>query len=382
VLDRSCPDCSFDASAIARHAVGAMLRTNVEAWYEVLSRGELVRQRPPRRPDGGVIWSALEYGCHVRDVYVLFDERLRLMLTQQDPTFLNWDQDATAIAKRYWEDDPMTVREALREAGHRLADVFDQVRDNLPDEIEAPELRKFDPNQFPVVILGARSNRPLDEVTRLLEREIVRNFEQIPGVGVIDVWGGVHREVKVDLIRERLTAYELTASDVVGALGRENVNLPGGNVREGLSDLYVRSIGEFQSVPQIADTVVSMVDGNPIRVRDVAHVEFGYEDIGRYTEIEQLPAVRLAIRKQSGANTVAVAAEPSTRLPTAPMPRVPMAIMSQPSSLARRAIVGATSPTLTSATGARPALRSAVAASSAILWPASLTSRSAFSYGR
>jgi DinB superfamily len=130
VLERPCPDCRFDARTIARHAIGATLRTIVEAWQEVLSRGALVRQRPPRRPDGGVIWSALEYGCHVRDVCILFDERLRLMLTQPDPTFLNWDQDATAIATRYWEDDPITVREVLREAGGRLAAAFDQVRDH------------------------------------------------------------------------------------------------------------------------------------------------------------------------------------------------------------------------------------------------------------
>jgi len=55
VLERPCPECRFDASAIARHAIGATLRTNVGAWHEVLSRGELVRQRPARRPDGGII---------------------------------------------------------------------------------------------------------------------------------------------------------------------------------------------------------------------------------------------------------------------------------------------------------------------------------------
>jgi hypothetical protein len=130
VLERQCPECDFAASTVARHTIGATLRINVEAWHAVFSRGDLVRQRPPKRPDGGVIWSALEYGCHVRDVFVLFDERLRLMLTQHDPTFLNWDQDATAIAERYWEDDPMTVCTALQEAGNRLADTFDQVRDD------------------------------------------------------------------------------------------------------------------------------------------------------------------------------------------------------------------------------------------------------------
>jgi hypothetical protein len=130
VLERPCPECGFDARTIARHAIGATLRSTVDAWREILLRGDIVRQRPPERADRGPIWSALEYGCHVRDVFVLFDERLRLMLTQQDPTFANWDQDATAIAKRYWEDDPATVRDDLVVAGGQLATAFDGVRDD------------------------------------------------------------------------------------------------------------------------------------------------------------------------------------------------------------------------------------------------------------
>jgi len=102
VLERPCPACRFDAGTIARHVIGATVRTTVEAWREVLRRGALVRQRPPGPAARGPIWSALEYGCHVRDVFVLFEERLRLMLTQGEPTFANWDQDATAIAQRYW----------------------------------------------------------------------------------------------------------------------------------------------------------------------------------------------------------------------------------------------------------------------------------------
>ena len=195
----------------------------------------------------------------------------------------------------------------LDEAANDVRAALDRVRDELPEEIEAPRIWKFDPNQFPIVIVGARSNRPLGELTRILEREMVRTFEQVPGVGAIDVWGGVRRAVNVDLNRERLIAYELTPGDLVAALGRENVTLPGGNVREGLKDLYVRSVGEFESVDEVAETVVAVVDGNPIRVRDVAEVDFGYEDISRYTEISDLPSVRLAIRKQSNANTVEVA---------------------------------------------------------------------------
>ena len=117
VLERPCPDCRFRC----QHHCPPRHWGDVTYKRGGLAGGSQPRgagaPASPRRPDGGVIWSALEYGCHVRDVFVLFDERLRLMLTQQEPTFLNWDQDATAIAKRYWEDDPMTVREALREAG-------------------------------------------------------------------------------------------------------------------------------------------------------------------------------------------------------------------------------------------------------------------------
>jgi HAE1 family hydrophobic/amphiphilic exporter-1 len=195
----------------------------------------------------------------------------------------------------------------LDEAANDVRGALDRVREDLPDEMEPPEIRKFDPDQQPIVILGARSRRPLAELTTVLEEELMRRFQQIPGVGSIEVWGGVYREINVDLRRDRLIASDLTAGDVVAAIGRENVNLPGGNVREGLRDLYVRTLGEYTSVQQVADTVVRVVDRNPIRVEDVANVDLGYRDIGRYVEIGGLPTIRMGIRKQTGANTVEVA---------------------------------------------------------------------------
>jgi HAE1 family hydrophobic/amphiphilic exporter-1 len=190
----------------------------------------------------------------------------------------------------------------LDEAANDVRGALDRVREDLPDEMQPP-----DPDQQPIVILGARSRRPLAELTTVLEEELMRRFQQIPGVGAIEVWGGVYREIHVDLKRDRLIASNLTAGDVVAAIGRENVNLPGGNVREGLRDLYVRTLGEYTSVQQVASTVVAVVDGNPIRVEDVANVDLGYRDIGRYVEIGGLPTIRMGIRKQTGANTVEVA---------------------------------------------------------------------------
>ncbi|MBN2357621.1 efflux RND transporter permease subunit, partial [candidate division KSB1 bacterium] len=168
-------------------------------------------------------------------------------------------------------------------------------------------LWKFDPDNFPVVILGARSSRNMVELTRILEREISQRFEQIPGVGSVDVWGGVYREIQIRLKRDRLASSQLSAMDVTQALQRENVTLPGGDMREGVSDMYVRTLGEFKSIDQIANTIITMIDNKPIRVKDVAEVVDGYEDINRIVHVDGLPMVRLGIRKQSGSNTVAVA---------------------------------------------------------------------------
>ncbi|HKK69725.1 MAG TPA: efflux RND transporter permease subunit [Candidatus Krumholzibacteria bacterium] len=194
-------------------------------------------------------------------------------------------------------------------AANDVRAALDRIRDDLPPEVESPRLWKFDPDNFPVVVLGARSERDMEELTRILEREIAQRFEQIPGAGSVDIWGGVYREIQIRLKRDRLASSRLTAADVQEALRRENVTLPGGDMREGLRDMYVRTQGEFQSLDQIADTIVTMVDGRPIRVRDVAEVVDGYEDVSRLVQIDGRPMVRMGVRKQSGANTVAVAAE-------------------------------------------------------------------------
>lgn len=122
MLGKPCPECGFDAQSFPREDVGAMIRANASAWRELLVGRPDVRVRP--RPD---IWSPLEYGCHVRDVFRVFAVRLDLMLTVDDPLYENWDQDATAVEKRYAEQDPAVVAGELDEVAAKLADDFDAV---------------------------------------------------------------------------------------------------------------------------------------------------------------------------------------------------------------------------------------------------------------
>lgn len=195
----------------------------------------------------------------------------------------------------------------IDEAANEVRAALDRVRDDLPPEAAPPEILKLDLDRIEVLSIFATSSRPLAELTLLLEEELARRLEQIPGVGSIDLRGGVYREIRIELDRDRLNAAGLTPLDVQQAIGRENVTLPGGNVKSGFADLYVRGTGEYRSVEEIAQTVIRTVEGQPVRIRDVAEVRDGFSDVQYLAEVNGVPAVTLGIQKQSGANTVAVA---------------------------------------------------------------------------
>jgi HAE1 family hydrophobic/amphiphilic exporter-1 len=196
---------------------------------------------------------------------------------------------------------------SIDEAANDLRSALEPLRGQLPLEAEPPQIRKLDLDRVEVVRLLATSTRPLEELTRLLEEDIARRFEQLPGVGSINVRGGVKRQIRVELDRDRLRATGLAALDVADALAREGQMLPGGNVKQGFSDLYVRAMGELRTISQVDDTVIRTVDGRPIRVGHVALVSDAYEDVPNLVELNGVPSVGFGIQKQSGANTVAVA---------------------------------------------------------------------------
>ena len=121
VLDRPCPECGLDTSTFAREEIPALLRANAAAWQSALAGGGVAERPRPGK------WSPLEYGCHVRDVCRLYDYRLSLMLDTDDPLYPNWDQDETAIADRYHEQDPAVVAAELAVAADALAARFEAV---------------------------------------------------------------------------------------------------------------------------------------------------------------------------------------------------------------------------------------------------------------
>nr|WP_231926924.1 DinB family protein [Micromonospora siamensis] len=130
VIERGCRECGFTPPPA--DTTGARLRASVPLWRTRLARPD-ARERP-----APTVWSPVEYACHVRDTCRIFRERLALMLRENDPTFANWDQDATAVADDYFHRSPAEVAEQLAAEAAATAAAFDAVRD---DQWERPGRR-------------------------------------------------------------------------------------------------------------------------------------------------------------------------------------------------------------------------------------------------
>ncbi len=125
VLERRCPECGVDVQELDLERTPALIRENAAAWVEILTgSGGSTDLSTPRKLNH---WSPLEYACHVRDVFELYDYRLGLMLTQDGPHYPNWDQDSTAIEKDYPSSDPVVVAGELTEKADLLATRFETV---------------------------------------------------------------------------------------------------------------------------------------------------------------------------------------------------------------------------------------------------------------
>ncbi len=118
VIDRPCPECGFDAASVDVERLPERIAVTSRAWAAVLA-GPGARDRPD-----GDTWSPLEYACHVRDVHRVYAGRVARMLAEDDPHYENWDQDATAVAEGYAEQDPAEVTGELTAAGEALGALF------------------------------------------------------------------------------------------------------------------------------------------------------------------------------------------------------------------------------------------------------------------
>jgi HAE1 family hydrophobic/amphiphilic exporter-1 len=184
---------------------------------------------------------------------------------------------------------------------------IDRVRGRLPQDADPPVIFKFDSTQFPIVWIGVEGNYSPVELRELAEKDLARRLERVPGVASVDVSGGLRRQIRVDLSKEKITALDLSVDRVVAVLRSENQNIPIGEVDEGDLTYLLRSPGQFTSLDDIRNLIVLTKNGVPVYMRDIATVYDGTEDVRSVVRVNGKPGVRLMVRKQSGQNTVQVA---------------------------------------------------------------------------
>lgn len=177
----------------------------------------------------------------------------------------------------------------------------------LPEDIVGPRVSKYDVDSFPVVILGVSSTLDPVELTQVVEDQIRYRFARIPGVAQVDPWGSFTREVRVELDPDKITALGLPLGDILDAIRSANLDLPAGRLEAGRYEVTLRAPAEFTDLDQIRNTVIARRDGALVTIGQVASVKDTYEKLERIIRVNGERGLRLAIRKQAGANTVDVA---------------------------------------------------------------------------
>ena len=207
-------------------------------------------------------------------------------------------------------DSRVTVEFVLeRDIDLAVQDVREKValiRNKLPEDIEEPRVAKVDPDATAIMWLNLSGQKTVRELSTYVDEVLKEQLQRINGVGDIQLGGLRLRQVRVWLDAGKLRAYGLTANDVMGALQRQNVELPGGRIESLSKEYTVKVKGEFLNVPDFNDLVIAYDKGAPVRLRDIGKAEDGMEERRSIVRFNGIPAVGMGVQKQSGTNTVAV----------------------------------------------------------------------------
>jgi len=195
----------------------------------------------------------------------------------------------------------------LDAAADDVRERLDRVIGRLPEDVNRPSLRKFDPAMSPILMLGALSNLDPIQARRIIDEQISYRIERIPGVASVDVFGGLEREIQVNLYPDKIKALGLPLDLITTKIRQENIDLPAGIIEKGNYEVLVRIPGIYTNLDQIKDTVMATREGVPIKLKEIASIEDTFRRITRIVRINDKPGTRIAIYKQSGKNTVAVA---------------------------------------------------------------------------
>lgn len=211
----------------------------------------------------------------------------------------------------------------ISEAANDVRDKIEFIKQALPNDAKTPMIFKFDPSMIPIMYLALRGERSPEELRKIAEDLIQPRVEQVEGIALASVMGGRERVIRVEVLQNRLQAYNLTLTQIAGMLNIQNRQISAGSITEGNKNFLIRTSGEFKDIEEIKNTVVAykgttnlagyqagISNIDPTKVvllRDVANVYDGLKKEEQTSYINGQPAVQIIVQKQSGSNSVQAA---------------------------------------------------------------------------
>ncbi len=187
-----------------------------------------------------------------------------------------------------------------------MREKIDMIKGSLPEDANDPMVLKMDINAQPIYVGVTSNNLDLAQLNDLLDENIVNRLERIEGVSAVSLSGGDENEIQITLNPDKMDGYGLTAPQLAQALSAENLNLPSGSISQGDSKLQVRTMGEFKSLDDIRNVMITTGTGAVMPLSDIAEVEEVVKERGSYTLVNGKQGILISIDKNSTANVVEV----------------------------------------------------------------------------
>lgn len=191
---------------------------------------------------------------------------------------------------------------AAQDVRDRIASV---VKD-LPENVDPPIVSKFSNDSSPVLTLALSGNRSIRELTEIADKTVKVRLERSAGVGEVQIIGGLERAINVWVDAEKLAAYKIPITTVRTAIANQNADVPGGNVTTNIKEQTLRTMGRITDPKDFNELVITSINGMPIKIKDIGHAEDGTKEQRSISRLNGTPTVTLEVRRQSGANTIAV----------------------------------------------------------------------------
>lgn len=196
----------------------------------------------------------------------------------------------------------------LYEAENDVRKQLGFVERTIPDDAESPLVFSYDPNQEPIVVLTVTSNvRSPRDLRTYAKQTLEQRIERVNGIASAETSGGLERQINVKIDNEKMRLYNLSISEIANKLRQENIQVPAGQLTEGNTIYSLRTIGEFKNVEQIRNTIVTVRNGQPLLLKDVATVEDGIAQPIGNVRVDGKDGVIVNVYRQSDANVVSAA---------------------------------------------------------------------------